>query len=247
MNSESLNKLGLDGKQSTVYLALLEMGEVTISSIVKKTGVKRTTVYAAIELLQQQKLIGSTKHNKRTLYFAEDPRIILEQLDEKKERVNSLLPQLLALSGRFTRKPKVRYYEGVEGIERAYQDTLTYPDQELVGWATSRALSAFSSEFLYNQYLPKRIEKKIWVRVIAPDTKEMQKYKNEDSVSLRQTMLVSSEEYPFDVEINLYGKRMVAIMSFEEQFGMVIESEKIWRTLKSLFEMNWKYAKSLEN
>jgi hypothetical protein len=123
-----------------------------------------------------------------------------------------------------------------------YKDTLLYPNQELVGWVSSRAIHAFDSDFLYNQYLPKRLEKKIWVRALAPDTPEMLKYKQEDNGSLRQTRLVSEKEFPFDVEINLYGKRNIAIMSFEEQFGMVIESEKLWRTLKSFFEMGWKFA-----
>jgi len=176
MTENSLKKLGLDAKESAIYLALLEMGEVTISSIVKKTGIKRTTVYAAIEMLQKQKLIGSTKHKKRTLYFAEDPRVLSEQLDEKKEHLNSILPQLLALSSRYTRKPKIQYYEGKQGIEKVYQETLTYPNQELIGWVSHRALHSFDSDFLYHQYLPKRLEKKIWVRVFAPDNKEMRKY-----------------------------------------------------------------------
>jgi hypothetical protein len=42
------------------------------------------------------------------------------------------------------------------------------------------------------------------------------------------------------VEINLYGKRLIGIMAFEEEIGLIIESEKIYNTLKSIFEINWK-------
>ena len=238
----NLSTLGFDEKETAVYIALLELGEVTVSAIVRKSNIKRTTVYAIIETLERRGLIGYTKHNKRTFYFAEDPRLLSDQLEEKKERLNAVLPQLLALSGRFTKKPKIRYYEGKEGIEHVYKDTLLYQNQELVGWVTSRAIHAFDSDFLYNQYLPKRLEKKIWVRAIAPDTLEMRKYKNEDKQSLRTTRLVSGELFPFDVEVCLYGTRNIAIMSFEEQFGMIIESEKLWHTLKSMFEMGWKFA-----
>lgn len=237
----NLEILGFDEKETAVYLALLELGEVSVSALVEKSNIKRTTVYASIEILEKRGLVGRTKHKKRTLYFAEDPRLLSDQLDEKKEKLNSVLPQLLALSGRFTRKPKIQYYEGREGIERAYKETLSFPNQELVGWVSNRAISAFDSEFLYKEYLPRRLEKKIWVRAIAPDTTEMRKYQLEDQMSLRDTRLTSAETFPFDVEISLYGKRNISIMSFEEKFGMIIESEKLHHTLKSIFEMNWQY------
>jgi len=36
------------------------------------------------------------------------------------------------------------------------------------------------------------------------------------------------------------GGRNIGIMSFGEQIGLIIESKKIYNTLKSVFEMNWK-------
>jgi len=38
-----------------------------------------------------------------------------------------------------------------------------------------------------------------------------------------------------DVSINLYGKNKIGVMFFEEGIGLIIESEKIFITLKSLF------------
>ncbi|OGF20384.1 hypothetical protein A2Y83_03475 [Candidatus Falkowbacteria bacterium RBG_13_39_14] len=39
--------------------------------------------------------------------------------------------------------------------------------------------------------------------------------------------------------VNLYGKNQISIVAFEEKIGLIIESEKIYITLKSVFEINW--------
>ena len=67
----------------------------------------------------------------------------------------------------------------------------------------------------------------------------MENVKMHDQKHLRQTRLISPEKFPFEVEINLYGNNSIGIMSFKEQFGLIIESKKIYNTLKSIFEMNW--------
>jgi hypothetical protein len=40
----------------------------------------------------------------------------------------------------------------------------------------------------------------------------------------------------------LYGKNKIGIVSFEEKIGLIVESEKIYGTLKSIFEINWLWA-----
>lgn len=244
MKHIDLSAFGFDLKEESVYIALLELGEANISAVVKKACVKRTTTYAILGLLHEKGLVGISRRKKRTMYFAEDPRILKQQMNERQQKLDAILPQLLSITNVLSRKPKIRYYEGSKGIEQIYQDTLNYPDQELLGWVSGEALSSFDSDYLYLNYLPKRMEKKIWVRAIAADTPHMRVYRNEDKTSLRQTRLVSGKDFPFDVEINLYGKRNVAIMSFEEGFGMIIESEKLWKALKSMFEIGWIFAKN---
>ena len=78
------------------------------------------------------------------------------------------------------------------------------------------------------------------MRAIGQDLEVVRKIKSDDSKSLRQTRLHNFKELTFDVEINLYGKRKIGIMAFKEQVGLMIESEKIYNTLKSIFELNWK-------
>jgi HTH-type transcriptional regulator, sugar sensing transcriptional regulator len=235
----NLEKMGLDEKESKVYLALLELGESNIQRIAKKSGVKRTTVYDIIESLKEKGLLSSATRHKKIIYSAEDPRKLEYALEEKKKTLQSLLPELLSIANKLDKKPKIRFYEGTEGIKEVYRDTLNYPDQELLAWVSEDAIKSFDEKFLNEYYLQKRSEKKIWVRAIAPDKPYMQKYKGLDEKSLRRTKLTSTTHFPIEVEINLYGKNKIGFMSFSEKIGLIVESQKIFTTLKSIFEMNW--------
>ncbi len=236
---KELEKLGLNEKEAKVYLALLELGEANIQQISKKSGVKRTTVYDIIESLKNIGLLNSLVKGKKTVYFAENPERIEEKLEEKKNVITKILPELLAVANLMDKKPKIKYFEGTEGIKNIYRDTLDYPNQELLAWVPAEAITDFDENFLNEYYLAKRIEKKIWVRAIAPNKEYMQKYKGMDEKSLRRTKLIPMEKFPIEVEINLYGKNKIGIMSFSEKIGLIIESKKIYNTLKSIFEMNW--------
>lgn len=184
-------------------------------------------------------MITTTKKKKRTYYYAEDPRKIDALLDEKKIVLKNILPELLSITNVIDKKPKIKFFEGEEGIKDVYRDTLNYPNQETLAWASHEAVEHFDVDFLWKYYVPKRIEKKIWQRTIAPDKEYMRDLKNYDEKHLRQMKLIPPDKYPVEVEINLYGNRFIGIMSFSEQIGLIIESKKIYTALKSIFEMNW--------
>lgn len=240
MLKKELEKLNLSPKEADVYVALLELGETSIERISQKSKIKRTTVYDVIKTLKEKGLVMSLKKKKRNLYYAEDPRILGNQLEEKKTVLNNILPQLLSIANFIDKKPDIRFFEGIEGIKNIYRDTLNYPGQEILMWGSTDVFKYFDEDFMWNYYLQRRIEKKIWMRAIGQDLEVVRKIKSDDNQSLRQTRLHNFKEFPFDVEINLYGKSKIGIMAFKEQFGLIVESEKIYNTLKSIFELNWK-------
>lgn len=157
----------------------------------------------------------------------------------KKNTFNEILPELLSITNLLEKKPSIQYFEGDEGIKRVYEDTLSYPNQEILVWISSEAVDCFNEDYLW-KYAEKRKRNKIWQRSIGPDNKITRHLKITDEKYLRQSRLVSKDEMPFEVEINIYGGRFIGIMSFKEEIGLIIESKKIYNTLKSIFEMNWR-------
>ena len=239
MLKNDLERIGFSDKEADLYLAALELGEANIQKLSRKSGIKRTTVYDIIESLQKKGFIAQSTKRKKTLFAAVDPRKLEQEIEERQAVVKRAMPKLLAIANAIDTKPKVSFFEGMDGIKEVYRDTLRYPDQELLAWVAEEAIEHFDVDFLDNEYLPKRLEKRIWVRAIAPDVPEMQQYSETDQASLRKTRIINNKIFELDVEINLYGKKRIAIMSFEEKFGMIVESKKIHDTLKNIFEMNW--------
>jgi len=244
MLKKDLVRIGFNEKEADLYMAALELGESNIQQLAKKSGIKRTTAYDIIESLKKKGFMSQTTRGKKTLFSGADPRKIENDIEEKRHIVKRAMPELLAIANAIDSKPKVSFFEGIEGIRDVYKDTLHYGDQELLAWVAEEALEKFDTDFMEHVYLPKRIEKKIWVRAIAPDFEQMKALQEVDTKELRRTRLTDSKEFDLDVEINLYGNNRIAIMSFDEKFAMIIESQKIFKTLKSIFEMNWKALES---
>ncbi|MDD3487202.1 MAG: helix-turn-helix domain-containing protein [Candidatus Moranbacteria bacterium] len=231
-----LKKAGLTESEAKVYLASLELGETNINRISKKSGIKRSTTYWVIDSLKEKGLISILKRNKKTFYFAEDPRKITWQMEENLKEVGASMPGLLAIANFIDKKPSVRFFEGQSGIKEVFKDTLCHPKQEILAWFP-RAFESFIDEY----YVPRRIERKIWVRAIMPDSKKSREFAKAEEKQLRRSKLVSEEEFNLDVEITLYGENKVGIISFEEEIAMMIESRKIHNSLKNIFEIMWKY------
>ncbi len=230
---------GLDKKDAAGYLALLELGEATMSQLVRKSRLKRTTLYHVIETLKARGLASTTRKGKKTYYVAEDPRKLLEQADDNRRNLERMLPELLSVTHGSAAKPKVRYFEGADGIKEVYKDILRFPDQKMQAWLGGTIINTVDKTFIEDYYIPKRIEKKIWAEVIASDTPAGRTFKSKDITSLRRTRLLDPKRFPLSIEINLYGSDRIGFMSTEDQLGLIIESKAIADTLRSIFAAQW--------
>ena len=239
MYKKELQQLNFDEKEADVYLALLELGEANIEQVAKKSKVKRTTVYHVIEALKEKGYIEMAKSGKKTLFYALNPKKIGEKLEEKKLIFEKIMPGLLSITNDIEKKPKIRYFEGQEGIKEIYKDTLKYHNQETLVWTTEDILKYFDIDWIWDYYVNKRVKNKIWQRTIAPNIDYAKKLKEVDEKQLRKMRLCDKDKFPMYVDVTLYGGRCVGIIAFKDGLGLIIESERIYKTLKSIFEMNW--------
>lgn len=230
---------GLSENESAVYLSALELGETTVSRLAKKAGIKRTTAYLVLESLKEKGLISSLKKESASVFFAEDPKKLQSIIEERKEKIDKIMPQLLAFTNMIDKKPEIRYFDGDEGIKEVYRDSLKYPKSEILTWFAENFSSHFEEAFFVEEYIPKRIKNKIWARAILPDNQFIREWVKNDQSHFRKSKLISAEKYPISIELNIYGKNKVGIMSYEEEFAIIIESQKIHSSLKSIFEAMW--------
>ncbi len=238
MLEQTLQQIGLTEKQAKIYLACLELGECSIKEIARKAELKRTTIYDIIDDMIKAGFIKTIMQGKKKKYLAAEPSELESIIKKREILLAQILPQLNSLNNSGGTKPKVWFYEGKEGLKKAYADTLKY-NGELLSFASEHVAHILGKNWVEN-YFRKRIKRKIHVRAIMPSAEYLTKeIISRDRKQLRMTKTINPNKYLFSIEINLYGHRKVAFMSSKEETALVIEAPEIYNTLKLIFEFFW--------
>jgi len=253
MNIEQvLSELGLQDKEPIVYLTLLKThGAQPASIIATRADLNRTTVYKSLIKLTKIGLVTKTMKHGIICFFAEDPEDRLKSLlSKKKKHIDyisdlfiKILPDIKGLERKELYVPKMRYYEGREGVERVYFDTLI-EKQPIYSFIATRKIPDDLLSFLEDEYLPQRIEDKIFAYVITPETIENKKFKKGDKKSYRETRFLTINAPDVAKEININGKKTAFVShKTNEQFGIILESKSITLSMKGLFDICWMSSK----
>jgi len=115
MIQETLQELGLNRRESLCYTALLELGSSKTGAIVKKTDIPSSKIYEILNKLIHKGLASYVKIGKIKHYQATDPKNLLNYIDEKKKKIEEILPQLL-LKQKFSKKQSVEMFEGQKAV-----------------------------------------------------------------------------------------------------------------------------------
>jgi HTH-type transcriptional regulator, sugar sensing transcriptional regulator len=164
-------------------------------------------------------------------------------MEERKERVLKMVPELLAFTNLIDKKPQVRYFEGMDGVKEVLEDTISYSNQEILMFYSETSINDFEDKYFSTYYVPKRVARKISVRGILPDNPQIREYMKTNPASLRRTKLFPAETFHFTISLLLYGNGKICVISYLEMFAMIIESQEIYKSLKAIFETMWAMGK----
>ncbi len=103
--------------------------------------------------------------------------------------MKNTLPELLSITNFIDKKPKIRFFDGIEGIKEIFLDVLKYSGQPVWAWVTDEVFPDYFDKEFIEYYIPKRVESKVMAYIIAPDTPKIKTYKATDIKSLRQTRI----------------------------------------------------------
>ncbi len=235
-----LSNIGLSAKESKVYLASLELGPSPASDIALRAKLNRVSTYDILEKLIKRGFL-STYTQKRVKYFvATEPDILRQDVRQKYLDFKEALPDLRRLHGS-TYVPRIRYYEGIDGVKKVYADTLT-AKTEIFNYADSKSIREFWPDY-DEEYVNQRVKRRIYLRGIAPFDELGQKIAADNERKHRDIRLVKVGSFAFANEINIYDDK-VSIVSFgkNEVVGMIIESPEIANTQRAIFMMAWEFA-----
>lgn len=244
-----LQNLGMTEEEAKVYLTVLELNGSYVSAIAKRAKVNRVGCYYTLDNLVKKGLLTSFAKNKIKYYSAESPKVLVNLMEEKFERAQALLPELMSLSSVLAYKPKIQYFEGLQGIKTIFEATLE-AKTEIVGYTNLDELPKVVPPDYLRDYAKRKIEKGIRTRMLSPLTPQALEYMkryypSKGSRELTEVLFINPNEYPFEYEINIYDHFVSVIsLSKEELIGMIFESPLYARTQRSIFNLAWLGATS---
>jgi pterin-4a-carbinolamine dehydratase len=146
----------------------------------------------------------------------------------------------LNIKSRSKTRPKITFYEGLDGLEKVYEDTLT-SRSGLKSWASYDHLLDVMPDY-FADYFKRRSKKKIKMTSIHPDTAKARAAQARDAIEFRESALIPAEKFDWQPEIQVYDNK-VNITSWKEKIGIIIESEEIANAFRAIFELSYEAAK----
>ncbi len=236
-------------------LVLLETSPMLASEIAKTAKLNRTTTYGILKDLSEKGLASSTDKKGVIRFQSIAPELLPAyiqrrqiELEESKQQVTDLLPQLALLRARGRTLPKVQFFDGKRGLEQAYEDTLENNKGKMLYQITGMdAVHTYLDPKFVQYYLEKRTRLGIRSDYITPNTKIARQAKEDDEKYIRKVRFIPPE-FSFDTEIAIYDEK-VGIFSYalENPVAILIEDATITKTMKTLFDFLEKHSSASPN
>ena len=238
-----LQKIGLTTEEARMYLACLEINGGPVSVIARKAGVHRVSCYHTLENLLAKRLLSQYNKNGVKCFAPEPPQQLMKMAEEKVNITKSLLPELLSLTSAIGFKPKIRFYEGKEGVERVFNESLT-AKREILGYTNLKNVTEFFPEF-FTAYTHAKLKKGIKTRYLSPTTVDtvhvLDKFLPATyDPNLLEILLVNKNQFLFENEVLIFGNSVgIVSLNSDELLGLIVESATFARTMKAVFDLAW--------
>lgn len=233
---DALKQFGLSEKEAKVYMGCLELGESSASEISVKTDLPRTLVYDILERLIDLGLVSYAIKNNKKFFQASDPDEFVTILKEKQRTITKAMPELKNLQKIVgIKRPKIRVYEGKEGMKTIMNDVLKLEKKEFIAYGSSGMSFDLMPYFMENWHR-ERVKKKIKLRLLFNDTKvarqRLKKFPKTfgsfDKIRFMPIKLASP------TGTMLYANKVVLSVWSGEPFAIIVESKELRKIIKSI-------------
>ena len=247
MIHDAFSPLGVGKKEVHAYRTLLAFGAQPASVLGRKMNIPRSSAQFLADSLVRKGLASKQTMRNVVRYEALPPehlpRLIeakknqlLTELSEKEKDLRNIIPLLKEEQLTIHDRPKASFYEGEEGLQAVYEDTLSAqePIRSLVNFEDRQKVLP---EYFNNYYL-RRTEKGIFIKAIYPNTPFGKKRSEKDKEELRTSHLVDAKKYKWFPEVQIYDNK-VNIACGTQKIGILIEGQEIADAFKVLFDLAW--------
>jgi HTH-type transcriptional regulator, sugar sensing transcriptional regulator len=234
---QELIDYGLSPKEVEVYLAGLKAGLCTAATLSKIIGISRPSIYDIIESLNKKGLVSIIKKEKNYFKVIE-PDLLLERLDERREKLKKIIPELIDITDSLIETPKVEFFEGKQGIKNAVEDMLKY--KKIIMYGASKKGDDIFGSYTSNFAL-KRAENKVYLWAIIEQNVpiHMIKYPVKKYTKIKTSGFFKNHDCAYFI----YSNKIIIISLKNELTCLRITSKIMAESQKKIFNYFWKNEK----
>jgi sugar-specific transcriptional regulator TrmB len=246
--SAALESAGLSDPEIQVYLALLSLGSQPASIVAKKAGLKRGHTYNVLALLIRRGIVQEFEKDSVRYFTCCRPAGLLsvlerrsEEIDVQKRNLLKALPLLELIRNPLALQPKVRFFQGMEGIKEIYEESLRTQNQNLYALGDfdhyfPRERSPELNDWMW-KYCKRRAERGIWYLGIVNKSPTTDLAFRKRRAEKRKFKMLQGIDLP--VEVNIYGNKVAIISSSKDMVGLIIEDQPTADTLRNFHRAMW--------
>ncbi len=236
LDTKGLEKMGFSRPEATVYLSILRGGRLNLATLSDNSGINRTTLYAYLNTLLKKGYIKETILGKRTYYIAENPQSVLNKYRLAGNELESNLKDLMAVFSSVKQTPAITVYQEKEGLQDLYRAIVEKADYIKSIFSPDRYYAVFSAK---DDTFVEDVKKKgIPGYALVERSESASKrrgHKEGDGYSYRYL----ERGYSPAVNMIVFNGH-VALISFENLFGVLITNDLIAKYHEDLFDKQWK-------
>ncbi|MFH1010720.1 MAG: hypothetical protein V1784_05740 [bacterium] len=242
-----LTEAGFSQTEITVVRKLLEGEALTLRELAAKTGKSTGVLDLAVKKLLSRRILCRETVNDTPKMIIKSLEPILrwvkrdteEKFESMKSRARDFETFIHSLRIQ-NRRPEIEYYEGEEGIRKAYGSLLGFGVKEFLHYRPVTVkeeedpLRAFRV-----QYFRERHKRGIFSRTLAPDTPLGRRFQSRDAFEYRETQLLKEEEFPITFEKIIAGSSVLCF-NFTQEQACLLKLPELAEAERKMFEVLWR-------
>ncbi len=239
---------GLSEKEASVYLALLQLRTANPQQLARAAGVNRSTTYLALQALQTRALVSCIEKEGKICYVAEHPERLTQLVDAasraveaRRNKMEDLLPHLMALFQSANDVPRVRFFEGEDALHHAREEMLATRQPMWEVYAADESMVQVAGIRERERLdIARRVREGRLLIAIKPGC-DIAPF-HPDGFEARS---IDYARCPFSGSVTIAGHKLCVITRSSKGMGILVDSHEMTSVFRALFESAWASAKSL--
>ncbi len=249
----ALQKIGLSEKEAKIYLATLELGQASVQQIANKAKVNRVTAYPVLEALTKKGFVSTFEQDNKNYYIASEPEslksifnIKRKELEESEKYFDMLLPDLKLITNTKKDKPTIKFYEGKNGILNCFIEF--YKNLDKKNKNNEKVRIFYNNDLLKNFFNDEELKK---FRKVRLKNKIQSKVMYKSKVPKQSTpdgnrVRITGKELIINCDISIYADKMMIATYGKKISAIMIQNKDIVESYKTMFDLAWDQAKSMQ-